>query len=143
MIVKSFNLLIINKMNIYGIASLMALEEIQNNNSPEESWDIAIEQLTKSDTSRKKGCPKAAFLGLCEDGYIQGVNNGEYTNSTNNKEYAIKAVEILRREPNNPYKNITLWNQVLGELQLEQKKHNGQMDVVLDLWNAGKITIII
>jgi len=77
---------------------------------------------------------------LCEAGYIQGVSIGNYTKSVDNKKYAIIAVDILGREqPNNHYTNTTLWNQVLEELGLRQKKHNGQMDVVLALWNDCKI----
>jgi len=39
-----------------------------------------------------KGCPRGAFLELCEAGMIKGIASGKYTRSKRNKEYAIDAV---------------------------------------------------
>lgn len=122
-------------MGIYAKAALSAREKIITGIHPELAWNQAIREFTISNHSINKGCPKSAFLGLCEDGYIQGVNRGHYTNSTKNKSYAIKAVEILRRNPNVVYPKENLWNNVLNELHLGPKSHSEQMDVVLALWN--------
>ncbi len=126
-------------MGIYANAAISAREIIIAGINPEVAWDQAIREFTTSTHSINKGCTKSAFLGLCEDGYIQGVNRGHYTNSTKNKSYAIKAVEILRRNPNVVYTNNSLWVNVLNELHLGPKCHSEQMDVVLALWKSGYI----
>ncbi|MDP3453191.1 MAG: hypothetical protein Q8R90_09575 [Bacteroidales bacterium] len=130
-------------MGIYANAALSARELITTGINPVVAWDSAIRKYTPSEYSKIEVCPKAAFLGLCEAGYIQGVNVGTYTKSVKNKKYAIKAVEILRRDSPipvpNDYKKINLWRKVLNELHLKPKSYNGQMDVVLALWNGGHI----
>ena len=126
-------------MGIYAKVALAARERIINGMNPELAWNEVIREFTTSIHSINKGCPKSAFLGLCEDGYIKGVNSGHYTNSTKNKRYAIKAVELLRRNPYILYSNYTLWINVLKELDLETKSYSQQMDVVLALWKSGCI----
>ena len=41
----------------------------KKNSDPAQAWKSAADQVfPDSDSSRSKGCPKSAFLGLCEDG---------------------------------------------------------------------------
>ena len=37
-----------------------------------------MEVFPTQESSRKKGCPQSAFLGLCEDGYVKGIPQGRY-----------------------------------------------------------------
>ncbi|KAA5826251.1 hypothetical protein FPF71_05400 [Algibacter amylolyticus] len=118
-------------MNKYGTAAINAVKESQN---PIESWEIAVKDFD-SESAKVKGCPKNTFLGLCEDGYVKGVPKGNYTKSIKNKEYAINAIKIIKNNPNKSFSPKELW----GELNLGDKRHNSQMDVVLALWENGLI----
>lgn len=123
--------------NKYGMAAVAATKYIlQNKNtSPEEAWEKSISKVfPESKSSRKKGCPRNAYLGLCENGLIKGIPSGNYTNSQLNKDYAIKAHNLIKYETN---KNVTasaLWKAVIDN---EKKSHNSQMNVVMALHDHG------
>lgn len=122
-------------MGQYGKAAISATKKICNGMDPVKAWNLAIRELTTSTDSIKKGCPKSAYLGLCEDGYVKGVNNGNYSAGIKNKGYALKAVEIIHRTPNRTFTKKELWAQVFKELHLSFITENGQLDVVLSLHN--------
>lgn len=119
-------------MNKYGKAAIKAAKEGEN---PIESWEKAAIALFKSLDSQKKSCPKSTFLGLCEAGLVNGIPKGNYSKSIKNKKYALKAVKILKQHTETRYLPKELWE----KLDLEDKKHNSQMDVVLALWEHGFI----
>ena len=124
-----------NTTNNYGLTAIRAIEIFKNNNSPEEAWKEAALEIMTSESAQKKGCPKSAFLGLCEAGFIKGIPKGNYTRSKKNKDYAIDAVNILKNN-----KNISLGVNELWELVDNNGiSHNSQMDVVLALWNENSI----
>ena len=86
----------------YGKSALRAVELIRNNyiNDPKEAWEKStIEIFGKGSASQQKGCPRGAFLGLCEEGMVKGVPAGDYCTSQKNKTYAIKAVNLLKHDP--------------------------------------------
>ncbi len=126
-------------MGKYGQSAIFAtnLLQTQKTSSPVEAWNLAVSNFfPDSESGRNKGCPKGAYLGLCEAGAINGVMPGKYGRSKKNKDYALKAVHILNQSKQVSYDTLSLWVLVLnGELKVP----NGQMDVVLSLWNAGKI----
>jgi hypothetical protein len=66
---------------------------------------------------------------------LKGILKGNYTSSRKNKEYALKAVEILKERPNLVNNPKALWLEVVDE----PKIHNGQMDVIIALWKNGYI----
>lgn len=126
-------------MNKYGQAALRAMQllDYQKMISPQDAWEVGtIEIFGKGSDSQTKGCPKSTFLGLCESGMVKGIKPGKYTQSKKNKEYAIKAVELLKHESSDSYDTIVLWKKIIGEVGMS---HNSQMDVVLALWNGGFI----
>lgn len=82
-----------------------------------------------------KGCPRGAFLGLCEEGLIKGIPCGSYTKSKKNKQYAIDAVEILKENLGKDLGKKELWYKITGN----KKSYNSQMDIVLELFNRGYI----
>jgi hypothetical protein len=84
-------------------------------------------------SSRKNGSPKGAFLGLCEAGLVKGIPVGSYTKSIHNqaKAYALRAFALLSSDPALAGDRKTLWQKVMDG---KVKRHNGQMDVVLALW---------
>ena len=127
-------------MGKYGQTAKIATELLIDNqtNDPVKAWDIAtIQVFPNSISSRNKGCPKNSFLGLCEDGYIVNVMEGNYTRSEKNKDYAIKAISLLSDNPRLTEKE--LWKLVIDE---PDKKHNYQMDVVKTLWDNKYIKVI-
>ncbi|MFA4859721.1 MAG: hypothetical protein WC598_03095 [Methanoregula sp.] len=76
-------------MGRYGECAILATKFLAEKNikNPRDAWELAISKLVKNDPSEwvmKKGCPRAAFLSLCEEGLVRGVDCGKYTRSTKN-----------------------------------------------------------
>ncbi|WP_048063136.1 DUF6979 family protein [Methanococcoides burtonii] len=125
-------------MTKYGEAAIKSADVIISNEgkSPRDIWDLITSDIFGEGTcSQKKGCPRNTFLALCEEGMIKGITKGNYTNSRKNKEYALKAVKILKEKPNLENNPKALWIKVIDE----PKIHNGQMDVIIALWKNGYI----
>lgn len=125
--------------NDFGVFAVMYVKQlIEVNERPSiDGWKNFIYMQTKNENKANKGCPRTAFLGLCEEGYIKNIPVGMYLNKVNckNKQYAIAAIEILKKDDslkNNPKK---LWELVPNH----PNSHNGQMNVVCSLWNANLI----
>jgi len=59
--------------NRYGEAALMATRHGSSGDiNPLARWESAMENLyPTSPAARKKGCPRGAFLGLCEAGLLR------------------------------------------------------------------------
>jgi len=128
-------------MGKYGEAAVKAVKLLVSGNvdRPKDAWEVATSEIfSKGTSSQRKGCPRNAFLGLCEEGKIKGIPPGNYTNSRKNKEYAIKAVQILQEIPALSSNPETLWNRVV---ERAYKAHNQQMDVVTQLWNNNLIVV--
>jgi len=123
--------------NRYGEAAIMAARQGPSANiNPIARWENAMEKLYPTSlAARKKGCPRAAFLGLCEEGLVKGIPAGKYTKSKDNKAYAVLAAGLLM-DATQRWSRSTLWKAVTKDA-VEQE--NGQMDVVLALWNNGLI----
>lgn len=122
--------------NRYGEAALMAARGSSARTNPVALWDNAMETLyPTSPTARKKGCPRGAFLGLCEEGLVKGIPAGNYTASKDNKAYAVRAAALLI-EGTRSWSITELWRAVTND---PEKTHNSQMDIVLALWKNGLI----
>ena len=119
--------------NQYGEVAITVAKE---NGNPEDNWKAEVKNaFPNSESSQKKSCPKSAFLGLCEEGFIKGISKGKYTRSIDNKAYAVKAIDILKQNTQTTFSPKELWE----KLELGDKRHNSQMDVVLALWYEGLI----
>ena len=88
-----------------------------------------------SPIARKKGCPRGAFLGLCEEGLVKDIPPGNYTASKANKAYAVRAAALLT-EGTQSWSRSALWQAVTKD---GGKQESGQIDVVLALWNNDLI----
>ena len=86
-----------------------------------------------SPIARKKGSPRGAFLGLCEDGMVKGIPAGDYSKSRENKLCAVRAA-ILLTEGTKTWSKSDLWQAAAKDAGQQE---NGQMDVVLALWKNG------
>ncbi len=123
--------------NRYGEAALMAVRQTgSTDTTPEERWETSMQKLyPTSPAARNKGCPRGAFLGLCEEGLVKGIPAGIYTKSQANKQYAVRAVALLT-EGAQHWSRTSLWRAVTYGVD---KAENSQMDVVLALWNNDLI----
>jgi hypothetical protein len=124
-------------MNKYAQVAIRTVKEINiNGRSPIIVWKEQADLIFgHGSSSANKGCPKGAFLGLCENGLIKGIPKGSYTKSIKNKEYAIKAITILKKDPDMANYPKDLWSKVINE----EKKPNNQMEIVCELFKAGMI----
>lgn len=126
-------------MEKYRQAAVLAVEILKEGSitNPEQAWNQAVTKIFPTSTSLKnKGCPKGAFLGLCNEGMVSGIPAGSYSKLTKNGEYAITAVKILRTNPFLVSQPALLWKNVAGNT----KSENSQMDVVIGLWEANYIS---
>jgi hypothetical protein len=120
--------------NRYGEAALIAVRDSSAGTSPAKRWQSAMEKVYPTSVSaQKKGCPRGAFLGLCEEGLVKGIPAGNYTVSKDNKAYAVRAAELLI-EGKQKWSISELWRAVTDD---PEKTHNSQMDIVLALWKNG------
>lgn len=131
-------------MSSYGKAALYAVRLVKAGraNDPIDAWEKStISQFGKGTSSQLKSCPRDAFLGLCEAGFVRGISPGTYTQSTSNKEYALAAARFLKAKPLSSTKpTMALWRRVMKSVgEPEGKTHNQQMDVVLTLFQNGDI----
>lgn len=123
--------------NRYGEVALMAarMETYGKALTAAERWQDAVRKLyPTTPAAQKKAAPRAAFLGLCEAGLVQGVAAGNATQPNRNKDYAVEAVRLLREDPRRSISQ--LWSAVSDQTVAE---HASQMDVVLALWKNGLI----
>lgn len=124
-------------MNKYGLVAIKAVRMLESGekSDPSAAWSsAAADVFVDSPSSQNKGCPKNAFIGLCEEGLVRGVHAGKYAarkGEQKNKDYALKAVQILRKRPEMAEGKDALWAEIMEGVE---KKHNSQMDVVLALW---------
>jgi hypothetical protein len=126
-------------MTKYGRSAIDAVRFIRKGTvqSPQKAWNKATTAIFGEGTSSQlKGCPKGAFLGLCQEGLIEGIPPGKYTQSEKNKRYAVLSVEAIKSNPDLASDKHALWTLILVQ---EIKAHNQQLDVVTALWRAGLI----
>lgn len=123
--------------NKYGEAAIMAARTSSVPGAkPDACWNNAMERLyPTSPTARKKGSPRGAFLGLCEEGLVKGVLPGRYAASKDNKAYAVRAVALLT-EGAQSWSTSALWRAVS---EYPENAHNSLMDVVMALWKNDLI----
>lgn len=124
----------------YGDVALQAVRLAGTGISPGEAWNLATAAMFPDQhAARVKGCPRSAFLGLCEEGYVEGIEAGKYTTSVSNKKYAIDLLKLLYEKPQlADLSSKQLWEIVV---QGVPKRHNQQVDVVFTLWFAGLLSL--
>ena len=118
----------------YQRVALEAAKSFPMFGCPVRAWKEAARRICETEASREKGCPRDTFLGLCQEGRVKGIPAGAYTRSVLNRDYAVKAVEILAT--GSTLQPIELWASINPG-----KTHNGQMDVVVALWDKGLIVM--
>ena len=124
-------------MGMYGRAAINAARMLSEGSpsDPEKAWERAIARETKSSESRRKGCPRGAFLELCLAGIIPGCQRQPSLTRSSNGEYAVQILKALRADEELLSDRERLWRFAAGKA----KKENGQVDVVVSLWESGVI----
>ena len=126
-------------MGSYGQAAIDAVKliKIGRATGPIDAWTKATISLFGKGTSAQKSCPRDAFLGLCDYGLVKNIKAGNYTDSIDNKTYAVEAVKLLKAKPSlGSGTKMDLWRRVMKAVgEPTNKIHNQQMDVVLALFN--------
>lgn len=128
-------------MNKYAKVAIEVAEELQSMKKEEQKkinlgdlWKEKCKENEFKEASIKKGCPRLAFIGLCENNLIKGIEIKNSNKESLNKNYAIEAVKVLKNDKRN-YTSKELWE----EIGNKDKKHNSQMNIVLALWEKGMI----
>ena len=125
-------------MSKYGEAAIIAVQLLKEGaaTEPRDAWTKATKKVFPTSIDlQNKGCPRGAFLGLCNEGMIVGVPPGDYSNPTKNGSYAVNAVNILRTNRLLSSQPNLLWKKAVGST----KSENHQMNVVVGLWEANCI----
>lgn len=122
--------------NRYGEAAILAARQGSSGINPIARWESALEKLyPTSPVARKKNGPRGAFLGLCEEGLVKDIPAGDYSSSKVDKACAVRAVALLTAAEQH-WSKSALWHEVTNGAE---KQENGQIDVVLALWNNDLI----
>ena len=126
-------------MGIYGDIAKKAYRLVTGyGRPPQDAWGAALsEHYTAAEQLRnaiKHTCPKGAFLGLCQNGFLRGIAPGHYTNSVRSRHYAHAAVVYLRADP-----SLATNKSRLKTLVYKGRSPNGELDVVLAFWAEGLI----
>ena len=134
-------------MGKFGLAAVRAEDLYRQGTRPiDRAWEVAAgEVFVDAPESRRKSCPRGAFLGLCRAGLVRGVSptRPDSLEEGANAKYAVTAAHLLAADPTLAAAGPTkLWKRVMEELGLSSsKKHNQQMDVVLSLWSADSLAV--
>ncbi|MDN0094061.1 DUF6979 family protein [Yersinia rohdei] len=126
-------------MGIYGDTAVEVVKRYIHGQDLKESWLQQITFFSTRKSSHEKGCPRSAFLGLCEGGWVKGIKRGNYIlrrkKYPNNKDYAIEGAKIILTNPSKQYSASKLWVEVKRALPDGAENHNEQMTVVIALMN--------
>ena len=127
-------------MGKYGDTAVRATELLRKATlTPECAWETsAREVFPNSPSSQVKGCPRGAFLGLYYSGRLRGISPSTQgaAHLGANARYAVEAVSLLTKNPELATgSKAALWSRVMLVTGSDAtKKPNGQMDVVVSLW---------
>lgn len=116
-------------MTKYTDAAVTTAKRCQDRKVPDikAEWCKAIKELQAYD----EGCPRCAFIGLCEEGMVKGIEPGNYglREPNKNKIYAIAAAKLVLsgHEPD----HRAIWQKVTGA---DIRAHD-QVHIVLALYD--------
>ncbi|MBK7210541.1 MAG: hypothetical protein IPH99_09335 [Xanthomonadales bacterium] len=121
----------------YNKIALDAVRHIKAGADPRSAWALsAADAYPDQSSAREKVCPRSTFLGLIDAGALVGIPAASELSKSINARYALEAIDALRSEPGLAERPSQLWERTSGA----PKQQNGQLEVVLALWNAGLIT---
>ncbi|MDN0094566.1 DUF6979 family protein [Yersinia rohdei] len=122
--------------NKYGeIAVATALVCQRNRSDIRDEWGKqAMYAFEGQPTSQKKGCPKSAFLALCEAGFIKGISKGNYGTPKESKNgyYAKAAAGALLVDSSLSKKE--LWEISRASVDNPATNESNQIEIVIALY---------
>ncbi|GAB7217744.1 DUF6979 family protein [Dickeya oryzae] len=126
------------KESVYGRIAVEAVKICYKENiKPDEAWDRVV-------LGKEKSCPRSAFLGLCEDGWIKGISDFSYFKKRSpNKCYAVSAAKFIFEYEKDNITPTALWKIIIEKFPNEAKEHNQQMSVVLSLKAYGYLKRVV
>lgn len=121
----------------YAQVALLAADAAAAGTHPDTAWQQAAARIIVSPSSRKKSCPRLAFLGLANAGVIKEVPLGYYGHAGKNADYALQALAVLREGA--VLSPLDLWVEATRSAAAPLA-YNQQCHVVLALWQSGRLT---
>lgn len=123
-----------NQTQYFLVAKQAYSYVIQNRMDARDAWERAAQYVIKSQNSIEKGCPRAVFVGLCESGDLIGIPKTKQSDSPNYL-YAKFAINEWKK---GTASKSEMWERVKIQFPNGAKNHQGQLDVVIGLWNYIK-----
>ena len=103
----------------------------------EEAWAAAGAQLKAAgvgtESSRQKGCPGSAFVGLASGGYIRGLTSLRTGQISENARHVLRAYELLQADLTLSSEKGRWWEAVRQSRNIARQGQNGVLDVLLAL----------
>ena len=125
-----------------ALQTLKKLELIDDLNSKVilNCWKVVLNVNNKK---YFKGCPKNAFTSLVLNDHIKFENRKNIDIGTDSVEYRYckEALNILMNNAHSSFEPLELWKRVLCNLNMT-RLHQGEMDVVIALWENKKIKLV-
>ncbi|WP_019584713.1 DUF6979 family protein [Deinococcus apachensis] len=107
-----------------------------------EAWEQACQALPGAPSTRRKGCPRSAFVSLAEHGYIRGHTPGPVRRPlTENASYCLVGAALLAEQPELARSKARLWEAIQKRGGITRHNHNGVLDVLLALHQQGALVI--
>ncbi|CAM3997855.1 hypothetical protein DEMA109039_03060 [Deinococcus marmoris] len=104
---------------------------------PAQAWENSVQILGAQGigtaSSRGKGCPKAAFVGLAEHGYVRGFTASSDRPMRENARHALCAYRLYVADPSLLDRKALWWQAVAAERGISRKSQNGVLDVMTAL----------
>ena len=121
---------------LYTRIAKQAFQNLQGQTSSVLAWQNSAAQLASSPHSRDKGCPRSAFVGLANGGYLRGVS-GRAEQLSKNATYALVAKELYDERPEYLEQRAAWWAAVSQRCGTQRSSQNGVLDVVAGLIQVG------
>ncbi len=122
-----------NKYGEVAVATVLARQS--NRSDIRDEWcKQAVYVFEGRSASQKKGCPRSAFLALCEAGFIKGINKGDYGAPKESKNgcYAKAAAGALLVDSSLSKKE--LWEIGRASVDNPATDENSQIEIVIALY---------
>jgi hypothetical protein len=99
-------------------------------------WFKEMQKLTKSVDSIKKCCPRNTLMGLIVNNKTVIKFEGNFAFQSKNYEY-VRFILSNHRQLLQEGNKLQLWSLIQGKFEKPPKNQNGQLDVLLSLYNKN------
>ncbi|PYE55303.1 DUF6979 family protein [Deinococcus yavapaiensis] len=121
-------------MTVFEEITTKAVQYLQQGWEPAQAWSKAADDVECAPSVRSKGCPRSAFVGLAQAGYIRGYQPQRVAASlSQNASYCVTGARILADKPALGNNRFQLWNAIREQEGVDRQSQNGVVDVLLAL----------